>query len=233
MDRTAIQAAFQGNPECKSCAIRDMVLFADLNEEDFDLIHRPIDDLQLPKDTTLYRQGDQGTALYTLRVGTIKLIQYARDGTLRIVRLLRPGDVAGMEALLGQPYLHDAVALEEIQVCRLPVEVLERINSRTPRLHKQLMARWQRALNEADTWLTELSTGPAKVRVARLMLHLADQRQGDCVLIGREDMGAMLGITTETASRVIATLKREGTLWDQSGIRVRCDLDKLRRIADA
>jgi CRP/FNR family transcriptional regulator len=231
MDRTAIQAAFLGNADCSRCAVRELVLFADLNAEDFHLIHRPIDDLHYPKEGLLYRQGDNGNALYTLRSGTIKLVQYAQDGTLRIVRLLRAGDVAGLEALLGRPYQHDAVALEPIRVCRLPVEVLQRLNQHTPRLHKQLMERWQRALAEADASLTELSTGPARARVARLLLRLASPEQLECALLGREDMGAMLGITTETASRTIAAFKREGLVQDSAPDRVRCDIDRLSAVA--
>ena len=73
------------------------------------------------------------------------------------------------------------------------------------------MSRWQRALSEADAWLTELSTGSARQRVARLLLRLVrDRESSECDLFSREDMGAMLGITTETTSRTIAEFKRQG-----------------------
>ena len=37
-----IESAWQGTSDCRSCGIRDMVLFADLNEQDFGQIHTPI-----------------------------------------------------------------------------------------------------------------------------------------------------------------------------------------------
>jgi hypothetical protein len=39
------ESAWRGTADCRHCGIRDMVLFADLREEDFALIHAPIDDL--------------------------------------------------------------------------------------------------------------------------------------------------------------------------------------------
>jgi CRP/FNR family transcriptional regulator, anaerobic regulatory protein len=80
------------------------------------------------------------------------------------------------------------------------------------------MARWQRALSEADAWLTELSTGSARQRVARLLLRLVrDRESSECELFSREDMGAMLGVTTETTSRTIAEFKRQSLLVETSG----------------
>lgn len=47
--------------------------------------------------------------------------------------------------------------------------------------------------------------------MARLLQRLASGREdGACELFGREDMGSMLGITTETASRIVAEFKRSG-----------------------
>jgi CRP-like cAMP-binding protein len=228
-----IRSALRGRADCKNCAVRHMVLFAQLQPDDFDLIHRPIDDLTVPTGEVLYRQSEPGTHAYTVRSGLVKLVQYAPDGGQRIVRLLRAGDVAGIEAVVGEPYQHTAIVLHQAEVCRIPQEVLDRLNTETPRLHRELMARWQKALNEADAFLTELSTGTARSRVARLLLRLADPDDGICVLPGREDMGAMLGITTETASRTIAQFKREGIIAPVSAHTARCKRDQLAEISGA
>ena len=95
-----------------------------------------------------------------------------------------------------------------------PVQVVRELSRHNPTLHHELLNRWQRALSDADAWLTELSTGSARHRVARLILRLSDTGPGqpECRLFSREDLGAMLGITTETASRTIAEFKRNGWL---------------------
>jgi CRP-like cAMP-binding protein len=212
-----IKKAWRGEANCNHCSVRDSVLFSGLDESDFASIHQPIDDFRFESGDHLFHAEERGHWVFTLRSGVLKLVQYLPDGTQRIVRLLRTSDVAGLEALLAQPYQHDAIALTDLKICRIPTTVVDDLAARQPKLHRELLNRWQRALTQADTWLTHFSTGTAKQRVARLLLRLADPHN-DCRLhlFGREDMGAMLGITTETTSRIIAEFKRRDYLHDGS-----------------
>ncbi|MCP3667029.1 MAG: Crp/Fnr family transcriptional regulator [Gammaproteobacteria bacterium] len=224
--------AWNGEANCLACTLRNTVLFSGLDEDDFDRIHQPIDLYALPTGSTLYRTGDSGDRIYTIRSGILKLVQYLPDGTQRIVRLVRASDVTGLEALLGQPYQHDAVVLQPIETCSLPVSVVQALSQTNPKLHQELLSRWQRALNEADAWLTELSTGSAKQRVARLLLRLVrNKEKSECELFPREDMGAMLGITTETTSRTIAEFKRKSLLVESTPNNFLLDIRNLEQIA--
>ncbi len=208
-----IEEVWREASKCELCGIRDLVLFADLNEEDFKRIHQPIVDLHIKTFQSLYRSDDSPDFVYTIRSGLVKLVNYSTDGRYRIVRLLGKGDLAGIEVLGGQPYAHCAEALEPLSVCRIPVSEVLRINRESPRLHQQMITRWQRISADADYWITDLSTGPARERVIRLLLHMASiSEQGSFFLPSREDMGAMLAITTETASRMISTLRSEKVL---------------------
>ncbi len=231
--KVTLKEAWDGKADCKTCALRESVLFAGLQEDDFELIHDPIDQYTLPVGATLYRAGDQGDRLYTIRSGLLKLVQYLPDGSQRIVRLIHDTDVIGLECLIGETYQHDAIMLDETEVCSLPVKVVENLSKENPVLHRELLNRWQHALNEADAWLTELSTGSAKQRIARLLLRLVDDAQNsECQLFAREDMGAMLGITTETASRTIAEFKRRSLLAETHTNHFLLDIPNLQRIAE-
>ena len=238
------QQAWSGEADCRQCSLRSSALFAGLRESDFEQIHRPIQQEALSAGAALYSTGERGEHLFTVRSGLVKLIQYLPDGARRIVRLVRPADILGMEALLGQPYLHEAVAMQPTEVCRLPVAVVEHLSRDNPELHRELLNRWQQALQGADAWITELSTGSARQRVARLLLRLqavgADPSapgsnpgsNPESLLIGREDMGAMLGITTETASRTVAEFKRQGVLRESRPHHCRIDVERLQAIAE-
>jgi len=229
----SIEAAWRGQAECQGCGIRESALFADLLQQDFALIHLPIDEIQFEPGLALYHVGDPGQAVFTIRTGLVKLVRYLSDGSQRIVRLLRPGDTAGMEAVLGQDYEHTAIALRPALTCRIPREVVSRLSERTPRMHAQLMNRWAQQVQQADAWLTSLSTGSAKARVARLVLLLLDHNgeSRQCDLFGREDMGAMLGVTTETTSRIVAEFRRDGVLTEKGPNRFQCDTEALQRLA--
>ena len=228
-----LREAWSGEADCLNCSVRASALFAGLAERDFRQIHDPIDQFLLKPGTSLYRAGDQGDFMFTVRTGTLKLVQYLPDGSQRIVRIARPTDILGLEALVAAAYQHEAIALQTTEVCRFPTRLVRDLEKENLVLHQELMTRWQRALSEADAWLTELSTGSARQRVARLLLRLVRDREScECQLFGREDMGAMLGITTETTSRTIAEFKHQSLLVETTANVFLLDIPNLRRIAD-
>lgn len=228
-----LRDAWCGEADCLNCPLRALVLFAGLTERDFERFHDPIDQFLLRPGTALYHVGERGDFMFTVRSGALKLVQYLPDGSQRIVRIARATDVLGLESLLGTGYQHEAIALQPTEVCRYPARAVNDLGRDNPALHRELMVRWQRALNQADAWLTELSTGSARQRVARLLLRLVRDRQSsECQLFGREDMGAMLGITTETTSRTIAEFKRRGLLVETANNLFLLDIPNLKRIAE-
>jgi CRP-like cAMP-binding protein len=207
------ESTWRGTSDCRSCGIRDMALFANLNEQDFDMIHAPIDDLVFPSGALLYAEGARARGIFTLRSGMIKLVRVTADGRQRIVRVLRAGDVAGLEALGSGHYDCEAVALTEIAVCRLPLEVIHTLGASSPRLHLRLMQKWQQALKDADDWLADLNFGTARQRVSNFILKMRHPADDHTVtLFARDDMGAMLDLQLETVSREVSRLVREAVL---------------------
>lgn len=207
------ESAWRGTSDCRNCGIRDMVLFADLNEQDFNLIHAPIDDLVYQPGHSLYGESDNALGVFTLRKGLVKLVRVTADGRERVVRVLFPGDVVGLEALATGHFDSQAVALSEVSVCRIPLDVIHQLGANSPRLHRKLMEKWQSALKQADDWLAELNFGSARQRVLHFihkMHEMADD--GTATLFGRDDMGAMMDLKLETVSREVTALVRAGVM---------------------
>jgi len=213
MKTTQIRNAWKGVEHCENCAIRHLVLFSDLQQVDFDQIHLPIDDIHFKPGTVIYNQNDDIDYVYTIRSGLVKLVQYLPDGTLRIVRVLGQGELLGIECLNTQITEHKAITLDNVQLCRIPHAVIDRLQKNSPRIHNALIGRWQNMLSMADLWVTQLSTGKIRSRVARLLLLLSEKSvDGQMFMPTREDIGNILGITTESASKVTAEFKRNGWL---------------------
>jgi CRP-like cAMP-binding protein len=230
MKSTVINQAWNGAEKCQHCRVRDLVLFADLQREDFDLLHKPITDYIVQAGDAIYQEKDPPKYVYTIRSGMVKLVRYLPNGSYRIVRLLQRGDLAGIEALNGSVYLQHAIVLKDASVCRIPVEDIDELNRNSPHLYKQLTARWQKVQSDADIWLAELTVGNSKKRVASLLRYLtAHNADNSFYLPGREDIGGLLGITTETASRIIAEFRRLGIL-QTLGHDARIDNGKLENI---
>jgi len=220
--------AWSGNADCLNCSLRSSALFNGLTEDDFKQFHKPVDQLKLQPGQVLYNMGDAGSYLYTVRSGLLKLVQSLPDGTQRVVRLLHSTDVLGLEILVGDKYEHQVVALRPTELCRYPVEAVNVLSQSNPVLHKDLMSQWKNALAEADSWLTHLSTGPAKKRMANLLLRLVeDKDSAQCYIFNREDMGSILSLTTETASRTISEFERSGLMEKLSHNHYQLDLAGL------
>jgi len=207
------ESAWRGTSDCRNCGIRDMVLFADLNEQDFNLIHAPIDDLAFVTGQVLYEESDVALGVFTLKKGMVKLVRLTADGRERVVRVLRPGDLAGLEALATGRYDSQAVALSEVSMCRIPLEVMHQLSANSPRLHRKLMEKWHNALKQADDWLADLNFGSARQRVCNFVRKMHEiSGDGTTVLFGRVDMGAMMDLKLETVSREVSALTRAGVI---------------------
>ncbi len=209
--RVTIKQAWDGSStDCLNCSLRSSVLFNGLTEEDFEQIHAPVEQLTLEPGSVLYKMGERGHHLFTIRDGLVKLVQYLPDGTQRIVRLVKSTDVLGLEMMVTQHYEHEAVVLRQTRLCRYPMAAVTLLSQQNPVLHQNLMHRWQKALTESADWLTKLSTGSAKKRVANLLLLLVENNNPNaCFMLSREDIGSISSITTETASRIISEFKRQ------------------------
>ena len=229
--RVTLIQAWEGNADCLNCTIRSSALFNGLTEQDFESIHEPVEQLTLEPGNILYKVGETGHHLFTVRSGLLKLVQYLPDGSQRIVRLVRSTDVLGLEMMVSEQYEHEAIVLRATQLCRYPKEDVNRLSLQNPVLHNDLMTRWQKALSEADVWITKLSTGPARKRVANLLLRLIEaEGASECFLLSREDMGSILSMTVETASRTITEFKRTGLIKEISHNHFELDIPALEAV---
>ncbi|HSQ72286.1 MAG TPA: Crp/Fnr family transcriptional regulator [Rubrivivax sp.] len=216
---------------CAACSVRGQSLFGALDKAGLDYIHAYIANIQLESGKPLYEAGAHGHALYTVREGIVRFERVTERGDRRIVRLAGRGDLVGQEVLLRRPYADDAVACTNVQLCRIPAHLVDGLASQHPALVRELMVRWQRALEDSEAWLSDLATGPARRRMLRL-LHKLDAYAGPDRLVWmprRDEIGAMLDVTFETASRLISGLRREGVLELEGPRQARLDAAALRQ----
>jgi CRP/FNR family transcriptional regulator, anaerobic regulatory protein len=230
------QPEWVGRADCKHCAIRYMMLFSDIDIENFDHILEPITNLGFASKAKVYGIGDEGKAIYSIRKGLIKLEQYLPDGTTRIVRLLGPGSIMGLETQVSNTYQHTAIALQELDVCRIPVASLVQLERENPVLSQHVMEHWERHLNLADQWIIKLSSGIIRKRVINFLLMIWDycgNGRDTLKLLNYDDIAAITGTSRETVTRTIAELKASDVIQKgDSSKEIRCDIEKLQELVD-
>lgn len=225
-----------GRADCAHCAIRGKVLFSDLPKSTLEDILTPINVYCYPKEDLIYHEDDQAAWVYTIRKGIVKLVRYLADGTPRIVRILKVGDAFGFECMVYEKYEHTAIALKTTEVCRIPVSVVAHLDDTCHELHASLINRWEEHLQYADNFIALLSTGPLRRRIVALIDMLTDLNvNGDkehVELFSRDDLAAMVGVRSESVSRVIAELKREHILEHLENEVYRYDRRALQKYAN-
>jgi len=216
--------------DCRRCAIRGQALFSPLRGSDLGRSLDPIRSATLPAGSILYAEGGTAQAIYTVRRGLVKLVKQTPEGTKRIVRLLGPGAAVGLEGLRQGVYWHDAITMGQTGLCCLPFQVIDQLQLQNAQLVDRLLTQWEKYVEYADRWITELSTGVVRSRVNRLMwllVELTDSDTGEIELPCIEDLADILGASVESVSRAMADLKRGKVLIRTAPRTYRCDLDSL------
>lgn len=214
MEKLRVCTAWRGMGDCLACDGRENAFFAGLAPEAVACLHVDVDNTATPQGEVLYDPQSAAEDVWVLRTGAVKLLAESWDGTQRIVRVLKAGDVAGLEALLAGKFAHTAVTVGSVHACRIPLPAIRQLCLDYSGFQWNLMKELQGALRETEQWLVDMaSTGvSARVRMARLLLRLRDGESCRIYNFSREELGLMLGITIETASRIIAAFLREGLL---------------------
>lgn len=220
------------NQTCRSCGMRSMALFGVLDPVTLAEAHRHITSLELQPGEPLFQVGRESEAVYTLRKGFVRFERATAGGARRIVRLAGSGELLGQEQLLQRPHRDDAIACTPALLCRIPVSLVQRLGAQHPSLLRELMERWQQALEDSQTWLADMTSGTARRRMLMLLAKMAQHAgPGEPAWVPRrEEMGDMLNLTIETTSRQISRLRREGVLRSVDRRHVMIDADVLHRM---
>lgn len=225
----ALQDTTEAAACCTMCQVRPKALFGVLPGSELQQAAAATTPGSLQPGDVIYAQGEAGGAVYTVRSGIVRFERVTSGGERRIVRLAGVGALIGQEALLRAAHAEDAVACTALEICRIPVDTVERNCAQQPALRRELMRRWQAALEAAGEWNAELARGHARRRMLKLVAQLR-QLSGDGSSIwlpSRQEMSDMLGLAPETASRLVSRLRREGILQVASLTEGRVDGEKL------
>jgi len=227
-----------GHADCLNCVIRKNDIFADLDVKKYDKLLKRIIDLRYETDTMLFVENSPAVELFIVRKGIVKLEETLDDGSRRIIRLVKPGGVAGLETFLdnGQRFDQTAIALIETEVCRIPYSVLKEILDTDHDFYKAVLNEWHNQLESSNELFVQISMGSLRQRVARVLLILIDEanRNGQLEInkISTDDFAALTGSTRESVSRNMAEFKRNKVLTKSGPKKFRFDELALREIAN-
>ena len=233
-DLTRLQIA------CSACSLRELCLPAGLEPGDLNLLDELVNRRRLVKrGTYLYRNDAPLQSLYAVRSGCLKTSVSHPDGREQVAGFHLPGDLVGLDAIGSGRHVCDAVALDDCEVCEMPLESLEALSRKIPSLQQHFHRILSREIVRDHGMMLLLGSMRAEERIAAFLISLSRRfaargySASEFLLrMTREEIGSYLGLKLETVSR---TLKR---MQGKAFIEVRhrhvriINPDKLQAIAD-
>lgn len=223
---------------CEDCALRDRSIVGDLTDAELAAFRRCGVTVLYRRRQVIFHERSPAAGLYVLCQGQVKLYQSDRFGREHILGVAHPVDVLGeLPADPQESYSVSAEAVTDVQVCFLPRERLIPFIREHPAVGVRLIGALSRALGAARQKVRELALKTAEGRLAALLLDLArTEARGDVATrfrlpYTRREIGEMIGVSPETAIRLLAALRRK-RLIDLGGREVALlDGPRLRRLA--
>ena len=93
---------------------------------------------RIRKDDVLHRVGDRFNALYAIRIGSCKTVLLANDGQDQVAGFHMAGETIGVDEIATDIHECEAIALKEMEVCRLPFDQIERLAQLSDELSQTL-----------------------------------------------------------------------------------------------
>ena len=203
-----------------NCRIKDNTLFSDLTDEQLEIFKEAVKTSLHKKRDVIFVEGDPCPGFYVVKSGRVKLLKTSRDGKEQIIKILQLGELLGMETFYdGKRYGNTAMAMDDCEICFIEKRTFFDIIGRHPTIAKKIIIALSKELDNAYSKIGTMGLLNAKEKMAHLLYTLAkdygSNENGRIKLnlsLSRLEIAELLGITQETAIRLLKSFKDEGII---------------------
>lgn len=200
--------------------IKKIPIFKTLSDSDLKDLSGSLRLKSLKQGQALFWKGDEGTALYIVKKGTIKIVLPSAEGEEIIVTMFSEGDFFGEMALLdGEPRSADAVAIESSEVFILSrTNFLSFLQTNVDAI-KAILSLLSKRLRRTDDMLEDTCFLNVSARLIKKIIELAEshgQQKDNKILIDlsltQKELGNMVGATRESINKELKLLRKQGLI---------------------
>jgi len=206
---------------CGECPIRHRAVCAHCDDDEQAHLDKVKFYRSYEAGQTIIWAGDYMEFVGSVVSGIASLTQTMEDGRRQMVGLLLPSDFVGRPGRSTAAY--DVVAVTDLVMCCFRKKPFETMMQKTPHVAHRLLEMTLDELDAAREWMLVLGRKTAREKIASLLsviarrdaaLHLREvvgTIEFDLPLT-REAMADYLGLTLETVSRQISSLKNDDVI---------------------
>jgi len=164
----------------------------------------------------IFREGDPFEAIAAVRTGTVKTYVVDRDGREHVLGFHLPGEVIGLNAIDGETYPCNAVALDTVMLCRFSFPKIAVLAARLPGLQKHLFRLLSRDIGRAallsGDWSADQRMAAFLITLSRRLAARGFSPNRFQLTMARVDIANYLRLAPETVSRVLRRFQEDDLL---------------------
>lgn len=217
-------------------ALKRIPFFASLTEEEHQGLAVLLRRKGIARGEILFREGDEGTALYIILEGRVKISVSRRTDKVTLA-LLGPGEFLGEMALLdGLPRSADATAMEDSQLYILNRKDFLAFLSNNDHAVREILFSLSMRLRKTDKLLAEMCFLSLSTRLTGKLIELAEQQsppepgvQEHVLRISQHELGDIMGVSRESINKELKILRDKNILSTSRSCIVIHDLAALKK----
>jgi len=170
---------------------------------------------QFPKNTVLINEGDQGDSLFIVVSGKVKVFASSAAGKEVVIDFHGPGEYVGEMALDGASRSASVITVEETTCAVVTRAHFRDFVLAHPDFALHLIEQLIKRLRVTTENVKSLALSDVYGRLARLLLSLAQEREGQLVIpekLTQQDIAQRIGASRDMISRLLKDLVGGGYL---------------------
>ncbi len=219
---------------CRDCKVKSCAA-AVLNAAELDKVNENSREAEFKKGDIIIHEGSLNSNIIYLKSGLVK--EYVRTSTQKeqILQIVKKFSYLGLPSLFGDRVNHYSyAALEDIKVCYIDISVFNKLIRENGEFAYQILVSVSRdSLNNFHRFMSQ-SQKKTYGKVADALLYFARiiyEAQEFEIPFTRQELADLIGISRESATRVLLKLKDDGILSvDERHVQIN-DLDLLQQIS--
>ena len=202
---------------CSTCAFSQACLSEGMDKRALNDLHVLVEHVgPLHAGDHLFREGDAFEAIAAVRAGTVKTYVVDREGREHVLGFHLPGEVIGLDAIDGEHYPCNAIALDTVMLCRFSFPKIAVLASRLPGLQQHLFRLLSRDIGRAallaGDWSADQRLAAFLVGLSRRLAARGFSPSRFQLTMPRTDIANYLRLAPETVSRVLKRFQQDGLL---------------------
>jgi CRP-like cAMP-binding protein len=205
--------------------IQRIPLFSELDEPELKKLASKLHIKDYEKDTLVVHETDEGSTLFIISKGKVKISRLSESGKEVILAILGEGEFFGEMSLLdGKARSANVTTTHKSELLLLKRKDFLEILEQSPKISISLLIELASRLRKSDMQIKSLSLFDAAGRVASAIIQIAEEtgtiKDGIVQIANlpsQKDLANIAGTSRETISRVITSFIDDGMIVKKAG----------------